>query len=471
MESRNIKILAIDDNQDNLTSIKALIKDAFPQAVTLMALNGTKGFELAAAEDPDVILLDIVMPGMDGFEVCKKLKADNKLCDIPVVFVTAIKGDKENRIRALEAGAEAFLAKPVEITELTAQVRAMAKIKHANIAKRDEKDRLTSLVEEQTQELKKKHIATLKLLEDLKLENEIRKNSEAALSENEERYRTLLLHLEAGIVVHSPDTSIVMNNPRASELLGLSNDQMKGKAAIDPAWKFVNEKNSPLVFEDYPVNRILTTKKPILNKIMGIHQPNTNDIVWVTVNGYPVMNNKGEIAEIVISFIDITKRKKAEEALIKSREVMKSMEKAAQIGGWEFDVATMSQTWTDEVFRILEIDLTNGAPDVPEGIGFIAQEFQPMAMLGIQRAIEHGEPYNQEWEVITTKGNKRWVNAIATPFLENGKTKSVAGSFQDITKRKKAEDALIRSEKEFRCRLRQARPACPAWSLFRGGAL
>lgn len=61
MERRNIKILAIDDNQDNLTSLKALIKDAFPEAVTLTALNGTKGFELAAAEDPDVILLDVVM--------------------------------------------------------------------------------------------------------------------------------------------------------------------------------------------------------------------------------------------------------------------------------------------------------------------------------------------------------------------------------------------------------------------------
>jgi CheY-like chemotaxis protein len=178
MEAKRIKILGIDDNQDNLISLKALIHEAFPDAVTLTALNGVKGLELAAAQDPDVILLDVLMPGMDGFEVCQKLKSDTELCDIPVVFITAMKGDKESRIRALECGAEAFLAKPIDEYELTAQIRAMVKIKTAHIEKRDEKARLAALVEEQTRELKKTHAVTLDLLENLKRENEARKKSE-----------------------------------------------------------------------------------------------------------------------------------------------------------------------------------------------------------------------------------------------------------------------------------------------------
>ena len=125
MESRRIKILAIDDNQDNLISISTLIADQFPDAIVFTALNGTKGIELAVHEDPDVILLDIVMPEMDGFEVCKKLKANDRLCDIPVVFVAPNKGDKISRIYALECGAEAFLSKPIDESELTAQIRAM----------------------------------------------------------------------------------------------------------------------------------------------------------------------------------------------------------------------------------------------------------------------------------------------------------------------------------------------------------
>ena len=82
MENRKIRILAIDDNRDNLVTLKALIQDEFPEAAVSIAQNGREGLELAAAEDPDIILLDIIMPAMDGFEVCKKLKSDRYLCQV-----------------------------------------------------------------------------------------------------------------------------------------------------------------------------------------------------------------------------------------------------------------------------------------------------------------------------------------------------------------------------------------------------
>ncbi len=174
MESRKIKILVIDDNKDNLVTMQALIKESFPNALILTAQSGMKGVELAKVSEPDIILLDIIMPDMDGFTVCKKLKTDNKLSDIPVVFITAIKGDKENRIKALETGGDAFITKPVDASELTAQIRAMVKISDASKMKKYEKDHLAKLVEERTEELNNTHIATLNLLEDLKAENERR---------------------------------------------------------------------------------------------------------------------------------------------------------------------------------------------------------------------------------------------------------------------------------------------------------
>ncbi|MEI8202713.1 MAG: PAS domain S-box protein [Bacteroidota bacterium] len=142
-----------------------------------------------------------------------------------------------------------------------------------------------------------------------------RKHAENKLKESEERYRSLMFNLEAGIVVHSPDTSIVMNNDRASELLGLSQEQMKGKVAIDPAWEFIHEDSTPLTLEEYPVNRIVTSRQPIKDQILGVLQPNKNDIVWLTVNGFQVLDHKGAITEIVISFIDISERKKVEEEI------------------------------------------------------------------------------------------------------------------------------------------------------------
>ncbi|MCX6206970.1 MAG: PAS domain-containing protein [Bacteroidetes bacterium] len=178
MDYKNIKILAIDDNRDNLFTIKALIKETFPEASIEMATDGNEGLAMAYEQDPDVILLDILMPIIDGFEVCKQLKENDLSKDIPVIFITALKGDRDSKVKALEVGAEAFLAKPIDEIELIAQIRAMVKIKKNNIQKRTEKIELSLLVDEQTVQLKATNMAMLNLLEDLKAENEARKKSE-----------------------------------------------------------------------------------------------------------------------------------------------------------------------------------------------------------------------------------------------------------------------------------------------------
>ena len=147
-----IKLLAIDDKPDNLTALGAAVRDTLPQTIVLTATDGLTGFALAA-EDPDVILLGIDIPGMDCFEVCRRLKVDERLSEIPVVFVTDRNTDAASRVKALEAGAEGFLAHPLEPAELTAQIRAMVKIKAANRRQRLEKEQLEALVAERTQAL------------------------------------------------------------------------------------------------------------------------------------------------------------------------------------------------------------------------------------------------------------------------------------------------------------------------------
>ena len=160
-----IKILAIDDNIDNLISLKAILMDFFSDIVVFTSQNGQHGIELAIAENPDVILLDVVMPNMDGFEVCRRLKSDKRVQEIPVVFITALKGDKANRIKALEIGAEGFLSKPIDESELVAQVKAMIKIKAAYNELCHEKEHLTALVEERTYALKQSNEMLFKLTE------------------------------------------------------------------------------------------------------------------------------------------------------------------------------------------------------------------------------------------------------------------------------------------------------------------
>jgi PAS domain S-box-containing protein len=164
----SITVLAVDDHKDNLIALNAIIKDAFPGAIVLTALNGQEGISLALQEDPDVILLDIIMPEMDGYEVCRRLKANDKTVHIPVLFLTAIKTDKNSRIKALDVGGEAFLSKPIEEEELIAQIRAMVKIKTANLMQRLEKERLTKMVADRTieleQELNERKLADEKII-------------------------------------------------------------------------------------------------------------------------------------------------------------------------------------------------------------------------------------------------------------------------------------------------------------------
>jgi len=152
--NEGITLLVIDDKTDNMAKLSAVVKDALPGTVILTAENGPAGIRLATAEDPDVILLNIVLPGMDSFAVCRRLKTDERLKDIPVVFLTALRTESAARFKALEVGADGFLPQPLDLAELTAQLRAMTKVKAADRQRHSEIAQLETLVTERTREVR-----------------------------------------------------------------------------------------------------------------------------------------------------------------------------------------------------------------------------------------------------------------------------------------------------------------------------
>jgi len=223
-----IKILAIDANKDNLITLGTIIRDSFPDAIFVTALSGKKGIEFAILENPDIILLDIIMPDMDGFEICRKLKLDKQTCNIPVVFLTVINEDKEKRIRAIKVGAEAFLHKPIDEAELIAQLGAMLKIKQFINQKLNENERLSQLVAERTHELEQSHTETLKLIDELKAENEKYRNKEKELRDSEELFRKIFEDHAAIKLIIDPDTENIIDANRAAEIFyGWTKEQLK----------------------------------------------------------------------------------------------------------------------------------------------------------------------------------------------------------------------------------------------------
>jgi PAS domain S-box-containing protein len=154
------------------------------------------------------------------------------------------------------------------------------------------------------------------------------KEAEFALRNSKEKFRDLLNSLAEGIIVHSPDSSIVVSNPKASELLGLSEGQLKGKQAVDPDWKFLDENYLPLPFDKYPVNQILANRKPLNNFIAGVKRPHSKAVLLLLVNGFPVLDSTGNLTEIVISFTDITEIKLMQNELIIAKNLAEAANKA-----------------------------------------------------------------------------------------------------------------------------------------------
>lgn len=123
------KVLIVDDNAQNLELIEAYLEE-LENVTTLSAANGQECLDKVASERPDLILLDVMMPRMSGYEVCKKLKSDPDTRHIPIIMVTALHemGDVE---RGVEVGTNDFISKPVNRVDLLSRVRSLLRLRHA----------------------------------------------------------------------------------------------------------------------------------------------------------------------------------------------------------------------------------------------------------------------------------------------------------------------------------------------------
>ncbi|MEX0704144.1 MAG: response regulator [Planctomycetales bacterium] len=135
------RILIADDNQQNCELLDAYLADEGYEVA--MAFDGQETLEKVAAWQPDLILLDIMMPKLSGYEVCQQLKSDESFKNIPILMVTALneRGDIE---KAVLAGCDDFLSKPVNSLELKTRVRSLLRVRHLT----DERDRLLAYLAE-----------------------------------------------------------------------------------------------------------------------------------------------------------------------------------------------------------------------------------------------------------------------------------------------------------------------------------
>jgi PAS domain S-box-containing protein len=268
----------------------------------------------------------------------------------------------------------------------------------------------------------------------LEKESALRKALED-LSASKERYRLLVESLDEGFCVieiiftaegKAADYRFLEVNPAFEKHTGLHDALGKTIRELVPDY-------DEHWFETY--GRVATTGQPI-----RLEAPSDALHRYYNVFAHR-MGGEGS-RTVGVLFVDITAQKKLQKALEESRKLLAETEHSGRIGGWAFDVATMEQSWTEETFRILEMETTECSPKVLDGLSFIAPSTRSMAEEAVQRAIEFGEDYSQEWEIITAKGNRRWVHSIAHVHRDDGRVTKITGSFQDITVRKEMEQML-----------------------------
>ncbi|NQT72038.1 MAG: PAS domain S-box protein [Chloroflexi bacterium] len=276
-----------------------------------------------------------------------------------------------------------------------------------------------------------------------------RKRVEEAFQESETEYRSTVNDLLVGVVVHAADTSIVLSNPIAHEMLGLTYEQMSGKKAIDPAWNFVHENLSVMKVEDYPVSRVISTGEPLRDYVAGIMRPDRDYLTWVNVNATPIFFSDGELQKIVVNFADITELKQMEETLRESEQKYRSL--ITNIP----DVTWTTNSEGNTVFI---------SPNVEEVYGYSPEEFyRGSDDLWLERIhlddvdktknayrslFEKGKGFDVEYRIKRKDGKWIWLHDRSINTYEKDGSFYADGVFFDITERKRAEEALQKAHDE-----------------------
>jgi PAS domain S-box-containing protein len=276
--------------------------------------------------------------------------------------------------------------------------------------------------------------------------------AEEKIRKSELRYRGLMNTLEAGVVVHAVDTSIILSNPKACELLGMTEDELRGKTGTDKNWEFIDDDNLPLPEGDFPVNIIVRTKEPLLSFVAGIYHSETAETVWVELTGFPVKDSNDEVIEVVISFIDITNRRKIEKELQDSERYLKDTQQIAQLGTYTMDINSNRWSSSHMLNNILGID-DDYTKTMETWAEIIHPDWQQLMLDYFQSdVVKQKSKFDKVYKIIRKNDlQERWVHGFgALVFDDEGSPILMIGTIQDITDMKRAEEALTISEAKYR---------------------
>ena len=272
------------------------------------------------------------------------------------------------------------------------------------------------------------------------------RRTEAALREAEERFRSFFDNAPVGKSMTAPDGRLLQVNAAFGAMLGYSPDEMQ-------AVSFAAITHPDDVAESRECIRALLAGERNAWDMEKRYRAKDGRYVWTRVTSRLQRDDHGQPRHFVTHIQDVSAQKAAEQELLEgrrsleqriatrtaelqwSKELLDATGELARVGGWEIDLERNELSWTEAVYKIHEIGL-DYRPTVDAGINFYAPDAVPVISEAVRRAIDEGQPFDLELQLITAKRNRIWVRAIGEAIRRDGRVVKVRGVFQDIHQQK-----------------------------------
>lgn len=285
------KILAIDDNEINLELLHQIVKIYYPEFQFIRTTSGIEGIELARQELPEIILLDILMPEINGYEVCAVIKNDPTTQNIPIIMISALGVDANERTKGLNAGADSFVSKPFSRDEITAQLNVALRIKKVEDLLRKRNESLEHFIKDQT----------------------------SNYQQNEERFLQISEH--ALEFYWEVDASGIFTyiSPVVEKTLGINQNEIIGEKNCADLF----QSNDPAFGKSDGVPCRMTTSCKDYETELHLEDRS----VWLSISCIPIADEGSEFKGLRGVCYDITKRKLAEIKLNQNLEQIREYQK------------------------------------------------------------------------------------------------------------------------------------------------
>ena len=278
---------------------------------------------------------------------------------------------------------------------------------------------------------------------------EEKERREIALRESEARLRGLIQDLNVGVLLLDSKGDILWSNSAALEMLGLTVDELLGKNARDPAWDVVREDGTPFPSAQFPAVVVAETRRPQRNVVMGVRRPGGDERVFLLVNADPQFEKSGLVSQVVLTFSDITERKRGEERLLEKEAQYRQLVESADDMIYRTDALGLfvyANPVTERVVGFSERELRGR-----HYLDLVREDYRKEAESFYAQQVAQGIPNTYcEFPALTRDLSELWLGQNVQLVRDGERLLGFQAVARDITERKRAQEALEREKQQLR---------------------